>query len=262
MAYEESTESVDNFDEVIGGTFDSDLEESSEVAPSITETRPGAMVTSPSPSSLGASGQSKKKPKDWKFWRKDQSSAPKMAKTGEKRPTVSKGKRASTAPTIADVWSGIGGLAIRSGNHAPLGRLMQWQAPVAGEMLDDAVKGTIVDRMVLQPVAKGRGRFDALGAVFGPPLIVMAIERNPQNAEMLIPMLKASIRSSLPLMVPAIKKVAAREAAAAEAARELFPDLGPGEDPVDSIIAMMFADWTPTVREPADYAGEDATQPS
>jgi len=262
MVYEESAEVVDRFDEVVGGSTDSSLEESDEVTPSVVEMRPGAVVTSPSPSSQGASEQPKKKPKDWKFWKKDQTSAPKLPKTNEKRPTVSKGKRASTAPTIADVWSGIGGLAIRSGNHAPLGRLMQWQAPVAGEMLDDAVKGTIVDRMVLQPVAKGRGRFDALGAVFGPPLIVLAIERNPNNAEMLIPMLKASIRNSLPLMVPAIKKVAAREAAAAEAARELFPDLGPGEDPVDSIIAMMFADWTPQVRQPDEYAGEDATQPS
>jgi hypothetical protein len=262
MANEESIESVDNFDEVVGGAPDSDIEESSEVESLQVERRPGAMVTSPSPSHLGDAGPTRKKPKDWKFWKKDQSSAPKMTKTGEKRPVVSKGKRVSTAPTISDLWSGAGGLAVRSGKHAPLGRLMQWQAPVAGEMLDEAVKGTIVDRMVLQPVAKGRGRFDALGAVFGPPLIVMAIERNPQNAEMLIPMLKASIRSSLPLMVPAIKKVAAREAAAAEAARELFPDLGPGEDPVDSIIAMMFADWTPVVREPAEYAGEDATKPS
>ena len=260
MAYEESTEDVDYFDEVVVGSTDSSIEESSEVEASPVERRPG-VVTSPSPP-LGDARPTRKKPKDWKFWNKDKSSGPKFPKTNEKKPTVTKGRRASTAPTISDLWTGAGGLAIRTGRHAPLGRLMQWQAPVAGEMLDEAVKGTILDRMLLQPVAKGRGRFDALGAVFGPPLIVMAIERNPQNADMLIPMLKASIRSSLPLMVPAIKKVAAREAAAAEAARELFPDLGPGEDPVDSIIAMMFADWTPAVREQPDYAGEDASQPS
>ena len=51
-------------------------------------------------------------------------------------------------------------------------------------------------------------------------------------------------------MVPAIKKVQEKERRAAEAAAELFPDLAPGEDPVDGIIAMMFSDWTPQAREP------------
>jgi hypothetical protein len=154
------------------------------------------------------------------------------------------GKRASAAETLSDIWGGVGTLAMRQG-HLPLGRCLQFQAPVAGEMLDGAVEGTFIDKTVLQPIVKGRGRFDAIGAVLGPPLIVLAIERNPNNAEMLMPALRASIRSSLPLMVPAIKKVQERERKAAEAAAELFPDLPPGEDPVDAIITMMFAEWVP-----------------
>lgn len=130
-------------------------------------------------------------------------------------------------------------------------------------MLDEAVKGTVVDKVVLQPIARGRSKFDAFGALLGPPLIVLAIERNPANAEMLLPMLRASIRSSLPMMIPAIKKVKAREAAAAEAARELFPDLPEGVDPVDEVIAMMFADWTPVEAPPvADYPVDNEPQPS
>ena len=173
-------------------------------------------------------------------------------KTKERRPKAQTrpGRRNSAADTLGDLWGGIGSLAIRSGTHAPLGRCLQFQAPVAGEMLDEAVKGSIVDKMLLQPVVKARGRFDLLGAVIGPPLIVLAIERNPAQAEALMPMLRSSIRASLPLMVPAIKKVQEKERKAAEAAAELFPDLPPGEDPADAIIAMMFSDWVPNVPQP------------
>jgi len=171
----------------------------------------------------------------------------------EKKPTAGKGRRVSTADTIADVYSGLGGIAIRTGTHIPLGRCMQWQAPMAGEMLDDALAGTIIDKVALQKVAKARGRYDLLGAVFGPPLLVLAIERNPQNAETLMPMLAASIRHSLPLMVPAIKKAKARERAVAEATAELFaddPDFLDGTDPVAYVLEQMFAGWIPPSAPP------------
>ena len=169
--------------------------------------------------------------------------------TKEKRPhSKGAGKRISAAGTIEDIYSGIGGLAIRTGNHAPLGRCMQWQAPMAGEMLDEAIAGTIIDKVALQRIEKGRARYDLLGAVFGPPLLVMAIERNPQNAPALMPMLAASIRHSLPLMVPAIKKAKAREKAVAEATAELFaddPEFLDGTDPGEYILGQMFAGWVP-----------------
>ena len=170
--------------------------------------------------------------------------------TRERRPKVSKvsGRRVSSADTLSDAWSAFGGIAARSG-HLPLGRCLQFQAPVAGEMLDEAVKGSFLDKRFLQPIVKTRGRFDLISAVMGPPMLVMAIERNPERAEMLLPLLKSSIRNSLPLMIPAIKKVQEKEKKAAEAARELFPDLPEGEDPADAIIALMFADWIPPTPE-------------
>jgi hypothetical protein len=174
--------------------------------------------------------------------------------TREKRPHAKgSGKRTSAAGTITDLYSGVGGIAIRTGTHAPLGRCMQWQAPMAGEMLDEALAGTIVDKVALQRIEKGRARYDLLGAVFGPPLLVYAIERNPANAQALMPMLAASIRHSLPLMVPAIKKAQAREKAVAEATAELFaddPDWVEGTDPVEHILGLMFAGWVPSVPDP------------
>jgi hypothetical protein len=41
---------------------------------------------------------------------------------------------------------------------------------------------------------------------------------------MLMPMLKSSIRNALPLMVPAIKRVAAKEAKTIQAAEDLLND--------------------------------------
>ena len=181
--------------------------------------------------------------------------------TKEKKPKTPKGqygRRTSTADTIGDVWAGVGSLAIRSGRHVPLGRYMQFSSGVSGELLDESLKGSFIDKTVLQPIVKGRGRFDALGAVFGPPALIIAIERDPSKADVLIPLLKSSIRNALPLMVPAIKKVQEKEKKAAEAAAELFPDLEPGKDPVDEIIAMMFDGWQPPESPVANETPETA----
>jgi hypothetical protein len=175
-----------------------------------------------------------------------------------KVPSRGGGKRASGAETISDVWAGVGSLVVRNPAYLPLGRYMQFQAPVSGEMLDDAVSGTVVDKLVVQPIVKARGRFDLIGAVFGPPALIVAIQRNPERAEVLVPMLRSSIRNALPLMVPAIKKVQAKEAKTLEAASDLF-DSDPGyaewtaraqaeglkPDPADYILNMIFDGWAP-----------------
>lgn len=220
------------------------------------EQRPGAGVGTPSSPSRGAAGGETRpqapESKVKKWWKgREKASAPgdgtPPPTTRERRPATGKGgRRESGAETISDAWSALGSMAIRTGSHAPLGRCMQWQAPVAGEMLDEAIKGSIVDKMALQRVVKGRQRFDVLGAVFGPPLLVLAIERNPQNAQTLMPMLASSIRHSLPLMVPAIKKAKERERKVQEATALLFeddPDFPKGVDPVEYILQMMFEGW-------------------
>ena len=219
------------------------------------EQRPG------SSSRISASAPPPSKPRGLKglFAKKAKPEAAPQPSTREKRPKVTKaaGRRTSGADTLSDIWSAGGSLLMRSG-HVPTGRMLQFQSAVAGEMLDEAVKGSIVDKVAIQPIVKARGRFDLLGAVLGPPMIVFAIERNPERAPMLMPALKSSIRSSLPLMVPAIKKVQEKERKAAEAAAELFPDLPPGEDPVDAIIASLFDNWAPPAApEPEEPAEAD-----
>ena len=163
--------------------------------------------------------------------------------TKEVRPKGA-GRRVSTAETLADVWGAVGGAAQRMG-HAPLGRYMQWQGTAAGEMLDEALAGTIVDRKLFQPAVKARGRLDVLVALLGPPVLILQIERNPQQAQMLLPMLKSAIRSSLPTMLPAMKKAQVREDKVNAAIKEMFPDLPDGVDPVDEVITQLFYNYVP-----------------
>ena len=177
---------------------------------------------------------------------------PKPSKETRPGKTSRLGRRNSTADTLEDILSAAGAVAARTGKHQPLGRYLQFSSPVSAEILDEAISGTVIDRMVLQPLVKGRGRFDALGAVLGPPAIILAIENNPERAPMLLPILKSSIRNSLPMMAKAIKKVQAKEKAMAEAAAELFPDLPEGEDPADAILAMIFDGWTPPAPSPSE----------
>jgi len=196
------------------------------------------------------------------FGKKKKHEAPKTPfgkKTSEKTPK-SPGRRTSTAETIEDVWAAIGGIAQRTGRHAPLGRYLQWQAPAAGEMLDQALAGSVLDRKLLQPAVKTRGRLDVLAAVVGPPAIILAIEQNPERASQLLPILKSAIRSSLPTLLPAMKKAQAREEKVNKAVTELFgDDFPPGVDPVDVVLEQMFGGWTPPTPEPTyeettDYA--------
>lgn len=187
-------------------------------------------------------------------------------KTNERSPAKASGKRVSAAESLGDLWAAVGGLAERTGKHAPLGRYLAWQAPAAGVMLDQAVEGTPVDK-VLQPLIRGRGKLDLVVAVVGPPGLILQIERSPQKFTIddtghlhhpLLPILKSAIRSSLPTILPAMKKAKANEAKVAEAVREMFPDLPQGADVADEIISEMFANYFSQVPPTQVYDVPDA----
>lgn len=188
--------------------------------------------------------------------------APKPAKA-----KPSRGARLSAAATITDVWGFLGNQTMRTG-HVPTGRMLTWQAPIAGELLDDVAKGTIVDKLLLQRVVGARGKFDAVAAVAGPPLLTLMLERamaagDEAKAAMLAGMLKAAIKNALPTMVPAMKKARRKEADAQTAMAELLDpadldafgvdvvdgrpvDRATGQvvDVGDLFVGMLFSEWT------------------
>lgn len=89
-------------------------------------------------------------------------------------PRDSKAKRkprVSTEGLLGALWRGLAGMAAPL---PPLQRTLKVQAPVAGAILDDAVKGTIIDPL-LQPLARLADVGKAGSALIGPPVFVTAI---------------------------------------------------------------------------------------
>jgi hypothetical protein len=79
--------------------------------------------------------------------------------------------RVSLADFAEDTWTDLAWLAQP---FPPLARILTIQAPYAGVVLDEEVKGTPVDS-VLQPLARMHGAYRALSGLVGPPLWTAAI---------------------------------------------------------------------------------------
>ena len=115
---------------------------------------------------------------------------------------------------------------------------MSYQAPVAGLILEDAVKDTVVDRL-LQPIARGKDRGQAAVALIAPPLIALALERAatlpPQQQQMQVALLMPLLKESLRMwMVVAGPKIVEQQ----EKNRQFEEEFG---STIDDLIAEMFA---------------------
>jgi len=64
----------------------------------------------------------------------------------------------------------------------PLARTLRVQAPVAGLLLDDAVKDSVLDRM-LQPLARAQVQGKVVAALAGPPVLVTVISMHLAQAQ-------------------------------------------------------------------------------
>jgi hypothetical protein len=116
---------------------------------------------------------------------------------------------------------------------------MQYQAPVAGEVLNDALADTVLDK-VLHPFPRKADKLEAAAAVLALPILVAVVERNPEMAGPLELPLRAAVQAHLVAMAPAMKRQQAKDKKVAEAAASLGLDKGPdGEtlgDPVGVIL--------------------------
>jgi hypothetical protein len=140
-------------------------------------------------------------------------------------------KRESLSTLAAFAWGGLAQAAARQG-RIPTSRMLTLQAPVAGLLLDDALRGTLVDR-ILQPFARSGKRGEALFALFGPPLLVEAIIRRPDRQELLVPLLAQALEQYADLAGP---KLAAAKKRAERRAAEL------GSEDIQGLIAFLFQD--------------------
>lgn len=86
--------------------------------------------------------------------------------------------RVSTDEIIGGAWRILARVAAPV---PPLQRTLKVQAPVAGMLLDDSVKGTALDP-VLQVVARAQQKGKAVAALLGPPMIVTMLTLHIQKA--------------------------------------------------------------------------------
>lgn len=105
---------------------------------------------------------------------------PAAAKTARERWWGGKGKpkrpakshpRVSVTGFVEDAWSQF---AWAFQGAPPLSKLLYAQAPYAGIVLEDAVKGTVADKFI-QPIVRAEKQFTGLTGLVAPPLLVMAI---------------------------------------------------------------------------------------
>jgi hypothetical protein len=172
-------------------------------------------------------------------------------------PDPGKGKkkpRVSTEDLLGSLWRGAAKLATPL---PPLNRTLRIQAPVAGMLLEDAVKGTAADTF-LQPFARLAGQGKIVSARVGPPVIVTALmmhvqQRAAQGMEpnpMMISVGTEALRSSLmtwcEITEGKIQVALARE-------KEVEERFGQS---VDELIAFLLA---PPV-DPADTAAVQAEE--
>jgi hypothetical protein len=173
--------------------------------------------------------------------------AKKAAAKGKKAPP-----RVSTADLVGAVWRG----AAKMVPLPPLSRTLRMQSRVAGPIMDDVIRGTIVDPL-LQPLARLAGQGKAVQALVGPPAFVTAImvhtgqaaangqEPNPFIMAMAMEGLRSSLMAWMEISGPKFAEVAAEEA-------EMEAKHGMN---VDAMIALIFSE-PPTTE--ADAEAEEA----
>jgi hypothetical protein len=161
--------------------------------------------------------------------------------------TGTKPRRVSIENVVASAW-GLGAMALAQTPRAlPMARVLDMQAPVAGIVVEDIAKGTLVDR-ILQPLARGGEKAEKAVGLLGPPLIVGLMTARPELYPVLRGPLKLSMMTWMEISGPAMEKAQKR----AEAWSEKF-----GQVDLDAMIDGLFAD----VPAPAGAVWSEAVSP-
>jgi hypothetical protein len=190
----------------------------------------------PDPPELGDTGETPpRKPRT-----KTQATGVRGLFGGKKKTAAGKKKpRVSTEDLLGSLWRAGAKLLTPL---PPLQRTLRMQAPVAGLLLDDVVKDTVVDPL-LQPLARIAAQGKAVQALVGPPAFVTAImahqaqraaqelEPNPFFMAIAVEGLRSSLMAWMEVAGPKFEIAMQREA-------EFEEKYGKS---VDDMMQMIFA---------------------
>jgi hypothetical protein len=172
--------------------------------------------------------------------------------------------RESAAEVLAFAWGGLGTALVMSERDIPVGRVLQIQAPFAGDQLDRLISHTFVDRL-LQPIIRKTGDATGVGALILFPALVGIMERSEASRPMLLNVLRQVIHSNLAELAPLLKKQKTDDLKAAKAVEDLtdFIDMSnypPGTNPIDAIIDGIFSPPSYKEADAATTPGENADE--
>jgi hypothetical protein len=219
------------------GMSDADFETVTADMPDLPEDAHGTGETKPARRKPAA------KASPWKRFQRGQA----KGKPKPKRPRV------PVDDLICSAWR----IMARVAPGVPLQRVFRVQAPVAGALLEDVVRDTVVDR-VMQPVARLQMGGKTAVALAGPPMLVLAITMhvarqaaegkppNPMFMQMAGEMLREALLIWMDVAGPKFEAALQRE-------KEFEEKYG---RPVDDMIAFIFSE--PPASEEAAQAEEDA----
>ena len=191
----------------------------------------------------------------------------------EKKPatpktTTPKGRRIPAGEVLTSVVSILGAGLQQTGSSVPTGRALRLEAGLLGAELDTAVAGTIIDRQIVQPLVKTKGRFEHIAPLVMLPVLTLMLDKNPAMLPTVYPVLRATMMQMLPDLVKAKKKELADEEKLRQAAQdlgELDPELrdlfGAGVDPIDVLIQSLFPQPPEIIVEEPVSAWPNADQP-
>jgi len=173
------------------------------------------------------------------------------------------GKRENASELLGSGWRGLGFLVAKA--DGPVGRCMQYQAPVAGEVFDDLLAGTFIDRGLVQPIARNTETAKAASAVLALPALIYMYERAaPELQVVLAGFLEQAALAHIEAMVPVMKKKQARDRAMAKVIDDLKaegmmdPNAATATDAATAVLEQIFGQ--PAEPDPANN-GTHATAP-
>jgi hypothetical protein len=143
--------------------------------------------------------------------------------------------RVSVAPLIGNVWGFLGSMAGRV--DRPLGNCLMLQSDVAGDILEDVVKGTFMDP-ILQPIARARDKGKAVTALVLPPAVVVAIERAQMLPE---DQMKARMAFLEPILVQSLMMWGEVAGGKLAAMAERIEQEGPAREQAERMARLIFA---------------------
>jgi hypothetical protein len=172
---------------------------------------------------------------------------------GEIRPSRPKTRgrtgRTSLSPAGTVAWMGGAGVAMKAG-EIPLGRTLQIQAGVAGDVIDRAIAGTRFDRIV-QPLLGETDRLAEVGMLAALPTLVLYVSHNPDNA-MAASALEMVVRQNLHVLAEGVRRSKLEDRKLADTVETLTGvGMDLGDNPVHAILSMIFA----PVEAPAGSGG-------